>query len=188
MAKSNSQIVRIIGGKWKGRKLRFAGDASLRPTLGRTRETLFNWLRPHLAGQTCLDLFAGSGILGFEALSNRAAHCHFVDTNRQSIKALDANIQLLDATSCCDLIHADALTFLRQAPGPYDVVFLDPPFSQPSLLSTTLDRIMTQSSATKYVYLEVPSAETITQAIEDYDIQYHKQTRAGDTYSALLFL
>ena len=69
MGKRKSQEVRIIGGKWKGRKLRFQSAPSLRPTLGRLRETLFNWLRPDLCDARCLDLFAGSGILGFEALS-----------------------------------------------------------------------------------------------------------------------
>lgn len=121
--------LRIIGGQWRGRKLRFADGEGLRPTTDRVRETLFNWLQPVIHGARCLDLFAGSGALGLEALSRGASEVQFIERNPGAVRALQENLKLLQAEN--GHVHqGDALAYLRGANRPFDVVFLDPPFRQ----------------------------------------------------------
>jgi 16S rRNA (guanine966-N2)-methyltransferase len=125
---SRNQL-RIIGGKWRGRKLEFPSVAGLRPTGDRIRETLFNWLAPTIAGARCLDLFAGSGALGLEALSRGAEHTVLLDTNPLVIAQLQRQCVRLGADNVT-VLQADARQWLerdtdRQA---FDLVFLDPPF------------------------------------------------------------
>jgi 16S rRNA (guanine(966)-N(2))-methyltransferase RsmD len=119
--------VRIIGGAWRSRRIRFAPRADLRPTPDRVRETLFNWLGQDLAGSHCLDLFAGSGALGFEAASRGAPRVMMVEADRIAFAALESNRSALGATQV-ELARADALEFLRTDRARYDIVFLDPPF------------------------------------------------------------
>ncbi len=122
--------LRIIGGQWRGRKLLFTATEGLRPTPDRVRETLFNWLASSMAGARCLDLFAGSGALGLEALSRGAKHCTFVDASATSI---DNIRQHLDTLACqqTQTFKMDALRWLQQAEDQvFDIVFLDPPFGQ----------------------------------------------------------
>ena len=139
--------VRIIGGLWKGRKLRFAAGAGLRPTPSRVRETLFNWLGPSIEGCDCLDLFAGSGALGFEALSRGARSLTLVERDRRAAEALRRNGAQLGAARLA-VRRQDALAFLRQAAADgvtlsgepvrsWDCIFLDPPFAT-GLLAKTL--------------------------------------------------
>ncbi len=111
--KSSSAQVRIIGGQWRGRKLSFRGGSDLRPTLGRTRETLFNWLRPHIAGTRCLDLFAGSGALGFEALSQGADYVVLVERNPATVQSLQTSIATLDIAARCSVIKSNATAYLQ---------------------------------------------------------------------------
>lgn len=118
--------VRIIGGQWRGRKLRFPARAGLRPTLGRVRETLFNWLAPSISGARCLDLYAGSGALGFEALSRGAAEVTFVERDRKAAAALKANAETLRATATVLLMPAER--FLSGNREPFDLILFDPPF------------------------------------------------------------
>lgn len=127
--KSNNKSgqFRIIGGQWKGRKLKFFEVEGLRPSLDRIRETLFNWLQTDIRGARCLDLFAGSGAIGIEALSRGAASVDFVELNKKAARQLESNIGLLQAEEG-NLHHQDAKQFLSQEHQPYDVVFLDPPF------------------------------------------------------------
>ena len=120
--------VRIIGGTWRSRRIRFAPHPDLRPTPDRVRETLFNWLGQDLTGLTCLDLFAGSGALGFEAASRGAARVVMVERDRHVYAALEENRETLGARQV-ELVRADALEFARRGAEAYDVVFLDPPFS-----------------------------------------------------------
>ena len=124
-ARSNS--VRIIGGEWRRRQIRFPGSADLRPTPDRMRETLFNWLGQDLTGKTCLDLFAGSGALGFEAASRGAKQVVMVERDAQIFRALQATHTILGAGQV-ELARADALAFLQADARLYDVVFLDPPY------------------------------------------------------------
>jgi 16S rRNA (guanine966-N2)-methyltransferase len=122
-------MLRIIGGRHRGRRLRFPPGVDIRPTPDRVRETLFNWLQPRIVGARVLDLFAGSGALGLEALSRGAAHATFVEKDRRAAAAIDALVrewQEPDASVVC----RDALSWLAGAEpsAPFDVVFLDPPY------------------------------------------------------------
>jgi len=130
MALKNGEL-RIIGGIWRSRKIRFADRPGLRPTPDRVRETLFNWLGQDLSGCECLDLFAGSGALGFEAASRGARRVVMVEKDAAALRALQANKALLKADAV-EVLRADALEFLRHHTGRHDVVFLDPPFSEDS--------------------------------------------------------
>lgn len=126
---SLSQL-RIIGGQWRGRKLAFTPVEGLRPTTDRVRETLFNWLAQDIHDANCLDLFAGSGALGLEALSRGAGHCDFVDTSTIALKQLREHLHTLDASGRSHCHAVSALTFLEQANRPWHIVFIDPPFGQ----------------------------------------------------------
>jgi len=134
-----SNTLRIIGGTHRGRKLSFVDAKGLRPTPDRMRETLFNWLQPLIEGARCLDLFAGSGALGLEALSRGASDAVFVERDGKAAKRLGENLQLLgyDAKQC----HAQtAQSFLDANPEPFDIVFLDPPY-QSDLLQQVIERL-----------------------------------------------
>jgi len=120
--------VRITGGRWRGRRLAVAGAEGLRPTTDRIRETLFNWLRPRLAGARVADLFAGTGILGMEALSRGAASALFVERDRRIARAIERGLAELGADHA-RVQAADAYRLLAGGePEPFDVVFLDPPY------------------------------------------------------------
>ena len=119
--------VRIIAGEWRGRKLGFPDVEGLRPTADRIRETLFNWLMPIIPGATCLDLFAGSGALGFEAASRGAAKVLMLEQNPQAFRSLKENCKKLAVTQI-ELKQVDALQYLAQPAERFDVVFIDPPF------------------------------------------------------------
>ena len=120
--------VRIIAGKWRSRLVSFPPAAELRPTPDRVRETLFNWLGQRVDGLACLDLFAGSGALGFEALSRGAASVVMVESDREVVKALLESARLLEAEGV-EVVQSDALKYLANARGKFDVVFVDPPFA-----------------------------------------------------------
>ncbi|MHB1300736.1 MAG: 16S rRNA (guanine(966)-N(2))-methyltransferase RsmD [Burkholderiales bacterium] len=119
--------VRIIGGDWRSRVIRFPGRFDIRPTPDRVRETLFNWLGQSLYGKVCLDLFAGSGVLGFEAASRGAEKVVMVEQNRDVANAIRENAKMLECDRL-DLVCADALKFISTDSRVYDVIFLDPPF------------------------------------------------------------
>jgi 16S rRNA (guanine966-N2)-methyltransferase len=126
----SSNVVRIIGGEHKRRQLKVLDRPGLRPTPDRVRETLFNWLAPLLPGARVLDLFAGSGVLGLEALSRGAAWCDLVEKDGGAARLLESNLDVLRLLDRARVHHQDAQSFLRQPPSqPYDVVFLDPPYA-----------------------------------------------------------
>jgi 16S rRNA (guanine(966)-N(2))-methyltransferase RsmD len=127
----NRNRLRIIGGIWRSRTIRIAPRAELRPTPDRVRETLFNWLGQELTGKDCLDLFAGSGALGFEAASRGARRVVMVERDAPAFRMLQANRSELGATQV-ELARVDALEFLRGNDAQYDIVFLDPPFRSDS--------------------------------------------------------
>jgi len=120
--------VRIIAGKWRGRRIPVATTAGLRPTPDRVRETVFNWLMPTLVGSHCLDLFAGSGVLGWEALSRGAAKVSFVERDRLAVQALQEQQQSF-ATDAASILRSEAETYLQGTPQSFDVIFLDPPYA-----------------------------------------------------------
>ena len=125
--------VRLIGGAWRRRVLRFPDAEGLRPTPDRVRETLVNWLGQDLSGLSCLDLFAGSGALGFEAASRGAARVLMVEQSADVVAALRANVRLLAAEERVEIVRADAVKFASSydiAAPRFDVLFLDPPYNR----------------------------------------------------------
>jgi 16S rRNA (guanine966-N2)-methyltransferase len=130
---------RIIGGEWRGRRLALPPGVEIRPTPDRVRETLFNWLAPVIAGARCLDLYAGSGALGLEALSRGAARAVFVDRVPAAVRQIAAHLGTLHCdrgeTACMD-----AMRYLERPAAPFDVVFLDPPYRS-DLLGPALARL-----------------------------------------------
>lgn len=146
--------VRIIGGTYRSRVLRFPAREDLRPTPDRVRETLFNWLGQDLTGLTCLDLYAGSGALGFEALSRGASLVVMVERDVAAVRCLRENASLLQLTAV-EIAPGDALEFLRGDRRRFDVVFLDPPFKKtdyPMLLALVGDHL----SPGGLLYVEAP--------------------------------
>ncbi len=148
--------VRIIGGRWRGTRLPVADVEGLRPTSDRTRETLFNWLQPVLPGARVLDLFAGSGALGFEALSRGAREALLVERDPRQCASLRETAQRLEGGEAATIVQADALAFVR-APlhGRFDVVFVDPPFA-----AEAWERVLAASAPwmaeDAWLYLEAP--------------------------------
>jgi 16S rRNA (guanine966-N2)-methyltransferase len=171
--------VRIIGGEWRSRLIAFPPRRDLRPTPDRVRETLFNWLGQDLTGRTCLDLFAGSGALGFEAASRGARCVVMVENDAETFRALQASRELLNA-GAVELARADALEFLRSDAGCYDVVFLDPPFRSDywRRIAPLLPRCMAPGAL---VYYEsAPGRETAP------EWEVHRQGKAGQVRYQLL--
>ena len=119
--------LRIIGGRWRGRRLAFPEAGGVRPTPDRVRETLFNWLQTVVPGARCLDLYAGSGALGLEALSRGAGGVVFVERDRKLAAQLRSNLEALDAAGA-EVVQRDAESYLNGPPRRFDLVFLDPPF------------------------------------------------------------
>jgi len=124
---ARSGNVRIISGRWRGRKIPLADATAIRPTPDRVRETLFNWLAPDIAESRCLDLYAGSGVLGLEALSRGAGEVVFVDQLPAVTRQLATLLETLEVGHCL-VCQADAERYLGNTPSPFDIVFLDPPF------------------------------------------------------------
>lgn len=162
MSRGASNLLRIVGGKWRSRRIRFVDAEGLRPTPDRVRETLFNWLQFEISGARCLDAFAGSGALGFEALSRGAAQVVMLEKQRAQFLALQAAAQELQADDAV-LVAGDALSLLKipaawQAADGFDGVFLDPPFHQ-SLLPEICAVLQTRSllRAGAFVYIESES-------------------------------
>lgn len=139
MTRTARGTVRIIGGRWRGTRIPVADTRGLRPTADRVRETLFNWLAPVMPGARCLDLFAGSGALGFEAVSRGAAHATLIERDVQLAAGLEALRTRLDAHDVV-IQRDDALAFLAGPPAPSDIVFVDPPFDT-DLVDAVLERL-----------------------------------------------
>lgn len=181
--------VRIIGGKWRGRKLKFPDAQGLRPSQDRARETLFNWITPWLADSRCLDLFAGSGALGFEALSRGAQRADLIDESPAVYAALTTAKQMLQAQDA--RVHrGDALTQLKTLANSttatqYDIVFIDPPFAS-ALAAPALAALVSQGllADEALVYLEAPKqAENVW---NDADWEVFRDKTFGDSRALLL--
>ncbi|MCK7597936.1 16S rRNA (guanine(966)-N(2))-methyltransferase RsmD [Microbulbifer sp. CAU 1566] len=174
--KQASQL-RIIGGRWRGRKVAFAPIEGLRPTGDRLRETLFNWLQFHLPGARCLDLFAGSGALGLEALSRGAETVDFVELDRGAAQMLRQQLELLQAEG--GRVHnCPAEVFLSQAAAshqPFDVIFVDPPFAgdlwQSTLAALTEAGLIADNAR---IYVESPR-DTAMPVPAEWELEKEKQ-------------
>jgi 16S rRNA (guanine(966)-N(2))-methyltransferase RsmD len=149
---SNKGKVRIIAGQYRGRRIAVPDRDDLRPTPDRVRETLFNWLGQDLSGRSCLDLFAGSGALGFEAASRGASRVVMVESDRAAIAALHESLKILDAGNV-EVVQGDAFAFLRAGNERFDVVFLDPPFRQ-NALPALLEALPARLAPGGQVYVE----------------------------------
>ena len=155
-----AQRVRIVGGIWRGRYLEVPAHRRVRPTPARVRETVFNWLAGHIDGARCLDLFAGSGALGFEAASRGAAQVTLVERERSVVQVLRRQAERLDAGQV-EVVHARALAYLEYAPEPADLVFLDPPFTSGTAFLEKTCGLLARSRAVKdggLVYVEAPAS------------------------------
>jgi 16S rRNA (guanine966-N2)-methyltransferase len=162
--------IRIIGGEWRGRKLKVPDVADLRPTPDRVRETLFNWLAPVIAGANCLDLFAGSGALGFEALSRGAAQVVMVDFSAEVVSLLQQEKEMLKAEHI-EIYCAKVPEQLKLPAKPFDIVFLDPPYQQNSLLSCCFyleEKAFLADNA--YIYLEAKNVLSETDLPANWQI------------------
>lgn len=146
------QRLRIVGGRWRGVRVDFPDVAAIRPSPDRVRETLFNWLQQSVPGARCLDLFAGSGALGIEALSRGAGSVTFVDSEARVTRHLQQVLRRLQADNVT-VIHAPAQRFLAGAPEPFDIVFLDPPFAS-QLLQQSIDALAGWLAPRAWVYME----------------------------------
>ncbi|MBU1264348.1 MAG: 16S rRNA (guanine(966)-N(2))-methyltransferase RsmD [Gammaproteobacteria bacterium] len=171
--------VRIIGGHYRRRLLDFPDSAGLRPTPDRVRETLFNWLGQDLPGWTCLDLFAGSGALGFEAASRGAARVIMIERDLKAIGALEKNRDVLGATQV-DVRRADALAWLENSRDTFDLIFVDPPFDS-GLAATVLADLARHLKTSGQAYIE-QAAPVIAPA----GLIIHRSGRAGRSHFALL--
>jgi 16S rRNA (guanine966-N2)-methyltransferase len=152
--------LRIIGGRWRARKLAFPSLDGLRPTGDRIRETLFNWLTADLPASRCLDLFAGSGALGLEALSRGADQVTLIEQNHTAANYLRQHLSTL-GTEAGKIVQADTLTWLQQHPVPMDIVFIDPPFQAdlwPDVFKALEGGWLKSGSA---IYVEAPRDYTI---------------------------
>jgi 16S rRNA (guanine966-N2)-methyltransferase len=174
-ASSKTRILRIIGGRHRGRRLRFPTGVDIRPTPDRVRETLFNWLQPRIAGARVLDLFAGSGALGLEALSRGAGAVTFVERERRAASAIETIAQEWQE-GAATVVRADALDWIARAgEPPFDIVFLDPPYDSPLLAEAAV--ALTRHgrlTADARIYVERRAREALPALPEGW-----KEQRAG---------
>lgn len=175
--------LRIIGGKWRGRKLSFAEVPGLRPTGDRIRETLFNWLQADLPESRCLDLFAGSGALGLEALSRGAGSVCFLEQDVGASRLIRQHLQTLKA-SAAEVVTTDTLQWLAKNGQPMDIIFLDPPF-QADLWTRTIDLLRTHNwlQAGTLIYVESPRERLLPFPPEWL---LHREKQAGQVTYRLL--
>ncbi len=174
--------LRIIGGQYRSRVLPFVDAEGLRPTLDRVRETLFNWLVRPVIGANCLDLFAGSGALGFEAMSRGAGSLTLVENNARVARQLKENCQRLQLKDV-QVIQQKAQQFIQQSSEQFDIVFIDPPFALPDLAEIPIKLEQGNLLADNaLIYLECASRQKYT--LPD-NWQVLKQKKSGDVFFQL---
>ena len=169
--------VRIIAGQWRGRKLAFPDRPGLRPTPDRVRETLFNWLQPVIPGARCLDLFAGSGALGWEALSRGAAEVVMVDSDSQVVQSLKESGKQL-APQGLSVIRSTALDYLAGPAKPFDIVFLDPPFRQ-GLLTGCIHQLENSGWLAPHAWIYMESETSLQASTLPPGWEISRSKRAG---------
>lgn len=171
--------IRVISGQWRGRKLSVMDAQGLRPTTDRTKETLFNWLTPYISGSRCLDLFAGTGSLGIEALSRYAESCDFCELNHQAARILTQNLaQLTLDKNQYSVTQGDAFAVLPTLQKQYDIIFIDPPFNQ-ALINQSIELIHenTLLSDTGLLYIESESNAKIDNMPESWQCIKQNHTK-----------
>jgi len=174
--------LRIVAGSLRGSRLAVPDNAGLRPTPDRVRETLFNWLAPVIDGARCLDLFAGTGALGIEAISRGASACTFVESDRSLARLLAENLARLKIVNA-RVLETDALAMLNRTPEPFDIVFLDPPFAA-NLWNESARLLETHGwlAASAWLYVESPTDAAITLPPS---LMLHREGHAGAVRYAL---
>lgn len=178
-----SNQIRIIGGKWRSRKIKFPDSEGLRPTADRLRETLFNWLQNSIYDAVCLDAFAGSGILGFEALSRGAKQVLSLEKSYQIAKQVKENAKILNAENLF-IENTDALCFFKKTELKFDFIFLDPPFKE-NLLDKCLALISEKQllKAEGKIYIEFDKQQIVA-GLNAWQVL--KETKAGNVRACLL--
>lgn len=182
--KSNS--IRIIAGTWRGRRLPVLDSVGLRPSTDRVRETLFNWLMHEVPGSRCLDLFAGTGVLGLECLSRGAEFVHFVELDPLVAGALEANLEKLqvgdDKAKCT---KASALRVLSDMPCDlYDLVFLDPPFNS-MLLAQSIDLLRESNCLSQHALVYIEHSASLEQLEIPENWKLYRSASAGQSHYGL---
>jgi 16S rRNA (guanine966-N2)-methyltransferase len=178
---SATNQVRINAGVWRSRLLKFPDVIGLRPTPERVRITVFNWLGQDLTGKTCLDLFAGTGAFGFEALSRNAKNVTMIENSRQAHQSLLQNQTLLNAQNC-QILNQDALVFLSQNTQKFDIIFCDPPYNK-GWLTKLLPVLNQHLNERGVVYVEAEF-----EIKSDATWRVKRQDKAGNVYYHLLEL
>jgi len=175
--------IRIIGGNWRGRKLPVLDKEGLRPSTDRVRETLFNWLMPEIHEANCLDLFAGTGALGFEALSRGAQSVTMIEKDKTVTEQLKHCKELLNSTNC-SIHNTNAFTWLESAPEAFDIIFLDPPFNQ-NLLPQVIEEIENKQliKTGGYIYIEVENSSPPMPIPPNWSL--HREKKAGQVRYSL---
>lgn len=183
--------LQIIAGKYRGRKLHFTDAIGLRPTPNKVRETLFNWLQFELPNKNCLDLFAGSGALSFEAISRGAKSVLSLEKNLSAFQSLEKNQQLLNLKQL-ELRHQDALIFLSSpSQRCFDYVFIDPPFKQnliPKILKTLIQGNFVASGSKIYIESEFKILANVIAEYCPQKINISHQKQAGQVHYCLITL
>ncbi|TXT39854.1 MAG: hypothetical protein FD135_1863 [Comamonadaceae bacterium] len=179
-----SHEIRIIGGQWKRTKLQVADKPGLRPTPDRVRETLFNWLGQDLTGWRCLDVFAGTGVLGFEAASRGAVQVQLVEQDAALVAQLK-RVQTQLKADAVQVTRGEGVSVLRHAlTGSLDLIFLDPPFES-DLFETAVLAASQAVSGRGWIYLEAPVKWTDEQ-LQPMGLQLHRHLKAGMVHAHLL--
>jgi 16S rRNA (guanine966-N2)-methyltransferase len=181
VAKASGDL-RIVGGRLRGRRLPIPSESGLRPTADRIRETLFNWLAPVIPGARCLDAFAGSGALGFEAMSRGAGEVVLIEQSGTVVRQLEANARRLEMTGM-RIVRGDAIRWLEGSGQPFDIVFLDPPFAQ-ALWLPAIERLVSGGwlKSGSRVYIETPTRIGFPDLPSDWELVRDKtagQVRFG---------
>jgi 16S rRNA (guanine966-N2)-methyltransferase len=189
MAKKNNQRkgpqqLRIIGGDWRSRRIHFADAPGLRPTMDKVRETVFNWLQWDIEGQLILDCFAGSGALGYEALSRGAKEVTFLELNPKAATCIRESLQSLKADNA-QVFQTDALAWLQQQESleQFDVIFLDPPFGK-ELLAPAVELITAKVKVGCLVYVEVEAKADLSCIPANW---LESKRKDGKEFSFMLF-
>ena len=186
MKQSSTANVRIIGGMWRHRKVAFPPHFNIRPSPDRVRETLFNWLQADIAGRRCLEPFAGSGILSFEALSRGAERVTLSETVPGVVSSLKAEASKLGAlASNCDILPTDGYALLKAPPLLTDLVFLDPPFAE-ARFDELFNALSTEGRYPAHVLVYVESAAPVPEpSYASFGFKPIKQKQAGRVTFAL---
>lgn len=179
--------IRIIGGSLRSRQIVVFDETSLRPTPNRIRETLFNWLQADIIDAHCLDLFAGSGALGFEALSRGAKSVTFIEKDHRILQNLKNNYLSLNITAA-EFIQMDALSWLKQFSNEtFDIIFLDPPYAE-NLLSPCLELLVKHQALAPHAKIYIEHNKPLSELILPEPLTLLKHKKAGQVYYGLVTL